>query len=103
MSNYHTNALEEANIFTIMGSVYAEVARYDSAINAGQSEQASRAVSRALEIITFTQKLKQINLAQKQEIKKFSQVFLEKVKQSKKSDLDNYLMPFAVSARLRQF
>lgn len=95
--------LKQADIFTVMGSVYAEVARYDNAIAQGQTEQARQAADRAEEIIAFSQQLQQINAAQKQEIKKFRTVFFERAKKAQKSDLDAYLMPFAVAARLRQF
>lgn len=103
MNSYHTQALANANIFTIMGSIYAEVARYDSAINAHQPEQAKQAIKRAQEIIEFSKSLKQINDAQQQEIRVFDSVLSERSKTSRKSELDNYLLPFAVAARMRQF
>jgi len=102
MSSYHTNSLVDADIFMIMGSIYAEVARYDSAISLNNTEMARQAAKRAQEIIDFSQKLEQIKPAQKLEIAKFNSLFLERVKESKKTMLDNYLLPFAVSARLRQ-
>lgn len=102
MSNYHTKALVNAGIFTIMGSIYAEVARYDSAVAAKQFDLAEQAAARAQEIIDYSQSLKQINHAQKLEIKKFNDVFDKQVKQVRKSGLDNYLLPFAIGARLRQ-
>jgi ribosomal protein L33 len=102
MSNYHTKALANADIFTIMGSIYAEVARYDSAIASRQSEQSMQAVKRADELIVYAQSLNQINKAQKLEIKKFAEVFKNRVKNCKKSELDNYLLPFAITARTRQ-
>lgn len=102
MSNYHTKALAQADIFTIMGSIYAEVARYDSAITAGQAEQAAQAALRAREIIDFAQKLDHLNAAQKQEIKLFRNLFLLRAEEYKMSELGNYLMPFAVAARRRQ-
>ncbi len=103
MSNYHTKALVDADIFTIMGSIYAEVARYDSAVTAKQFDLAEQAAARAQEIMDYSQSLKQINHAQKLEIKKFNDVFDQQAKQIKKSELDNYLLPFATQARLRQF
>lgn len=102
MSSYHTDALIGADIFTIMGSVYAEVSRYDHAIDSGQLDQAQQAVTRADEIIEYAQNLKQINSAQKIEIRKFREVFKKLAKESKKSELDNYLLPFAMTARMRQ-
>lgn len=102
MSNYHTKALASAGIFTVMGSIYAEVTRYDSAIMAKQFDQAQQAVARAQEIIDYSQSLKQINHAQKLEIKKFNAIFDQQVKQVSKSELDSYLLPFAIGARLRQ-
>lgn len=102
MSNYHTNALVGADIFTIMGSIYAEVSRYDYAIDSGQPDQAQQAVNRAGEIVEFAQILKQINAAQKLELNAFFKFFQSRVKDYKKSQLDDYLLPFAVSARLRQ-
>lgn len=102
MSKYHTQALTNVDIFTVMGSIYAEVARYDSAISSNQSEQASQAVTRAKEIIEFVSTLQQINEAQKQEIKKFSVLFYNRAKKSEKSGLDDYLLPFAIAARRRQ-
>ena len=103
MSNYHTNSLKKADIFTVMGSICAEVARYDSAISAGQKEQARHAVDRAKELIGFAQGLSQINTAQTREIEQFSAVFLDRAKGYKKSGLHDYLLPYAVSARMRQF
>jgi hypothetical protein len=103
MRNYHTQALAGADIFTIMGSIYAEVARYDSAIRAGQQELAAQAVARAEEIVVFAQKLRQLSSPQKMELKKFDSFFLEKVKHRQQSGLDDYLLPFAVAARMRQF
>ncbi len=103
MSNYHTEALTHADIFTVMGSIYAEVARYDSAIVANQPEQAAQAIVRAKEIIDFSQSLKQINGAQKQEIKMLNNILSKRIKKSHKSELDDYLLPFAVAARMRQF
>ncbi|MDQ3158718.1 MAG: hypothetical protein M3P98_01090 [bacterium] len=102
MSNYHTSSLQSADIFVVMGSVYAEVARYDSAINAGQHEQANQAISRAKELLNFSQSSKKINSAQKIEIKQVGVLLAERAKQYKKSNLDDYLMPFAIAARLRQ-
>jgi len=102
MSKYHTDSLAEADIFVIMGSIYAEVARYDSALVSSNTEMAAQAVKRAQEIIDFSQELEQLNSAQKREITVFNNVFIDKVKESKKTMLDSYLMPFAISARLRQ-
>lgn len=101
MNNYHTAALANAGIFTIMGSIYAEVARYDSAVTAKQFDQAEQAAGRAQEIIDYSQSLNQINHAQKLEIKKFNAVFDQQVKNVQKSELDDYLLPFASAARLR--
>jgi len=103
MSNYHTASLFDSDIFTLMGSIYAEVARYDTAINSDDEEQANNAAKRAQEIIDFSLKLEQVKPAQKLEIFKLREIFNEKVEFSKASMLDDYLMPFAVSARLRQF
>lgn len=103
MSKYHTQALVGADVFTVMGSIYAEVARYDSAVQADQPELASQAVTRAEEIMSFAQDLRQLNPAQKMELKELGIVFLERVSQHRKSELDSYLLPFAVAARLRQF
>lgn len=103
MSSYHVEALAQADIFTFMGSIYAEVARYDSAVAAGQVEQANQAVVRAQEIIDFAKQAKHINAAQKAEIEVFDNLFLRRVRETKKSGLDDYLLPFAVSARRRQF
>lgn len=102
MSNYHTNALQNADVFTVMGSIYAEVARYDSAISSGDTAGAAQAAARATELVNFSDQLKQINPAQKQEIQKFNELFTERAKKSQKSQLDNYLMPFAMAARMRQ-
>lgn len=102
MSSYHTKALANADIFNIMGSIYAEVARYDSAIDSRRFEQASQAVKRADELIKYAQNLKQINTAQKLEIKKLSEVFRARAKEHRKSGLDSYLLPFTMSARMRQ-
>ncbi len=101
MSNYHTEVLAKADIFTVMGSVYAEVSRYDTAIASGNNDQARQASGRAQEIIEFAQNLRHINQAQKKEIKQFNSAFLKQAKASKASGLDNYLMPFAVAARMR--
>ena len=103
MSSYHTSSLKNADVFTVMGSVYAEVARYDSAISADQYEQANQAISRAMELINFSQSLGLFNRAQKMEIKKFGSLLRQRAKQHKKSNLDGYLMPFAMGARMRQF
>jgi len=102
MSNYHTQSLGDADIFTVMGSIYAEVARYDSALTAGRMEQADQAAERAQEIIDFSQKLEQINPAQKLELTQFNKLFMERVNESKRSGLDGYLMPFAMTARLKK-
>ena len=103
MSNYHTQALAKADIYTVMGSIYAEVARFDSAIASGQTEQAQQAAARAKEITDYAQKLKQLSVSQKREIAVMSKLFSQRVKEAKKSGLDDYLLPFAVSARMRQF
>ncbi len=103
MSDYHTKALKDADIFTIMGSIYSEVARYDSSILAGHREQADQAITRAKEIIDFSHSSNKINIAQKMEIKIFDSLLDDIVKRGKKSNLDSYLMPFAVAARIRQF
>jgi len=102
MSSYHTQALIGADIFTVMGSIYAEVGRYDSAVQSGQSEQALQAAERAQEIINFAQSLRHINKAQKLEIKMFDNVFKQVIKKQQKSKLDDYLLPFAVAARKNQ-
>ena len=103
MNSYHTMSLEEADIFTTMGSVYAEVARYDSAISAGHQETAHQAIARANELINYSKSSNRINSAQKKEMDKFSLLLNHIAKQGKKTNLDNYLMPFAVGARMRQF
>jgi len=103
MSSYHTEALANADIFTVMGSIYAEVARYDAAITSGQADVARQAAKRAEELIDFSEQLEQLNEAQKLEIKEFNKLFVARVKDAKKSALDSYLLPFAVAARLRQF
>lgn len=103
MNNYHTKALEGADIFTVMGSVYAEVARYDSALDNKQLDLAHQAAERASDIINYVQGLEQLSAAQKLEIKMLSNIFLQQTKEFKKSGLDNYLLPFAVGARMRQF
>lgn len=103
MSNYHTQALASADIFTIMGSIYAEVARYDSAIATNRPQQAVQAIERAQEIIDFSQSLGQITSAQKQEVKTFSNVLAKRTTKSYKTNLDDYLLPFAIAARMRQF
>jgi len=102
MSNYHTASLADADVFAIMGSIYAEVARYDTAIKSDNIDQASQAAERAQEIIHFSQGLTQINPAQKSEILRFNDVLSERVKHRELSMMDDYLLPFAVSARLRQ-
>lgn len=102
MSNYHTSALLHADIFTVMGSIYAEVARYDMALSVGQSELATQAVARAKEIMNFAQTLSCLNYAQKREIKVFEGVLLSRTVQSQKSMLDSYLLPFAVAARTQR-
>ncbi|MDQ2973386.1 MAG: hypothetical protein M3Q79_02805 [bacterium] len=96
------SSLVHADIFTVMGSVCAEVARYDSALSNSRADQAKQAVSRAEEIMNFSQKLAQLNSAQKLEINKFRDYFLYKVKNSEKSGSEKYLLPFATAARLRQ-
>jgi hypothetical protein len=103
MSSYHTNSLKDADVFTFMGSVYAEVARYDTAIGAGQYEQANQAIDRAMELIDFSQNSSSLNAAQKMEIEKFGSLLRRLAKQRKKSRFDDYLMPFAMTARMRQF
>lgn len=103
MSNYHTQSLAQADVYTIMGSIYAEVARYDSALEAGHKDLAQQAASRAKEIMNFAQKLHQINPAQKMELKQFGNIFLEHVKAQRQTKLDSYLLPFAIAARMRQF
>lgn len=102
MNKYHTSSLDRADIFTVMGSIYAEVSRYDTAIRSGNFEQADQASKRANELIEYTQELSQLNLSQKLEIKAFSEVYKKKVKACKTSQLDSYLMPFALASRLRQ-
>ncbi len=102
MSNYHTQSLANADIFTIMGSIYAEVARYDSALTSDQFDQADKAVKRAQEIVNFAQKLEQVKPAQKLELTQFNRLFMKRVKELKNSGLDNYLMPFAMTARLNK-
>lgn len=102
MSKYHTASLDNVDIFTVMGSIYAEVSRYDSAIRSKNFEQAVQASKRANELIEYALDLKQINLPQKKEIKIFSEVLRQQVKASKQSQLDSYLMPFALASRKRQ-
>jgi hypothetical protein len=102
MSSYHTNSLKNADVFTVMGSVYAEVARYDTAIGAEQYEQANQAIDRAMELIDFSQKLSSLNAAQKMEIETFGSLLQDRVKLRQKSKFDDYLMPFAMTARMRQ-
>ncbi len=102
MSSYHTNALEGADIFTVMGSVYAEVARYDTAISLKQPEMANQAIARAEEIINYTQSLARLNGAQKKEVKQFGILLSKIANKGQKSNLDSYLMPFAVAQRMRQ-
>lgn len=102
MSKYHTASLDNVDIYTVMGSIYAEVSRYDSAIRSKNFEQAVQASKRANELIEYAQELSQLNSSQKLEVKAFSEVFKKKVKASKQSQLDSYLMPFALASRLRQ-
>ncbi len=101
MSSYHADALKNADIFTVMGSIYAEVARYDSAIASNKIDQAKQAIVRANELVEYSQQLKQINRAQKLEIQKFYVVFLQRTQKFKMSNLDNYLLPFALASRRR--
>ncbi|MEK7602846.1 MAG: hypothetical protein AAB459_01195 [Patescibacteria group bacterium] len=103
MSNYHTNSLKNADVFTVMGSVYAEVARYDSAIGADQADQADQAILRAMELIDFSQNLNTLNAAQKMEIDRFGSLLKDRAKLRENSNFDDYLMPFALAARMRQF
>jgi len=65
-------------------------------------EQADQAAKRAQEIVDFVQSLKQIKPAQKLELAQFNKLFMERVKESKISELDSYLMPFAMTARLNR-
>lgn len=101
MSSYHTDTLKEADIFTVMGSIYAEVARYDSAIASNKIDQAKQAIVRADELVKYSQQLKQINRAQKLELQKFYEVFLLRTQKLKTSNLDDYLLPFAMASRRR--
>lgn len=102
MSNYHTAVLEDADIFIIMGSIYAEISRYDSAIEKKQFDLADQASARAGEIIAYAGEASQLNKAQKAEIEQFKSQLLQKTMAHKKSGMDNYLLPYAVAARLRQ-
>jgi len=103
MSDYHTRVLANADIFTVMGSIYAEIARYDSALASEQVDTAMQAAERTQELIHFSSGLKQLNKAQKMEIKELGRLFAHLSKTAKKSELDGYLLPFAVAQRLRQF
>lgn len=103
MSSYHTNSLKNADVFMVMGSIYAEVARYDSAISVGKYDQADQAFARAMELIDFAKTASNLNHAQKLEIQEFGTLFTQKAETHSKSNFDNYLMPFAMAARLRQF
>lgn len=102
MSNYHTSSLKNADIFMVMGSIYAEVVRYDSALSSKQNERADQAIARAKELIDYSLSLDSLNEPQKKEIQIFSSLLNRRVKQNQKSNLDSYLMPFAIGARLRQ-
>ncbi|MFT4532472.1 MAG: Na+/phosphate symporter [Candidatus Saccharimonadales bacterium] len=102
MSNYHTQSLADADIFTIMGSVYAEVARYDSALTSDRLDQADQAAKRAQEIVDYAKELEQIKPAQKLELTQFNNLFMDRVNESKISGLDNYLMPFAMTERMHR-
>ncbi len=102
MSSYHTKALADADIFTVMGSIYAEVARYDSALSAGEVEAAHQAIGRAEELVRAANGFKKLNDAQKKEIKQFSQVLAARTRASIKSGLGDYLMPFALAARMHR-
>ncbi len=101
MSSYHTSALLGADVFTLMGSIYAEVARYDSALKSGDTRLAKAAASRADELVDFALKSEFVNPAQKLEVQKFQEVFKQNYQKNQPSNLDSYLMPFAVGARIR--
>lgn len=85
----------------VMGSIYAEVARYDSAIASNKIDQAKQAIVRTNELVKYSQKLTQINRAQKLELQKFYDVFLQRTQNSEISNLDDYLLPFAMASRRR--
>ncbi len=100
MSKYHTSSLDDADVFTFMGSIYAEVARYDAAMRAKNQELADLAVARADELIGHSSGMSRLNAAQKKEVNKFAEVFAMRVKANTTSGLDGYLMPFAVAQRM---
>lgn len=82
MSNYHTSSLIGADVFLVMGSIYAEVARYDSAIVSGKDQLALQASNRAKEIVDFANISDKLNNAQKREIEVFWREFQKSIGQS---------------------
>jgi len=106
MSNYAVDRAkwQKLSIFEQMGNIYSEVGRAFNAKKLNDSEGAKKAAMRAFDLFdATTQQLARQKSPKLQEVLRARDIFAKEYETASRSSLDNYLMQFAVAARLRQF
>lgn len=103
MNNYVVDRKKWAtlSIFEQMGNIYSEVGRTFSAKKAGDKEKSEAAMIRALDLFDATAEVNSKSPKLK-EILRTREVFADEYAHSADTSLDNYLMQFALAARLRR-
>lgn len=104
MSNYAVDRSRWAqlSIFAQMGNVYAEVGRSFSAKSRNQQELARQAAVRAFDLFDATaEHLTRLKSPKLKEVLRARELFaVDFFSDSNESTLENYLLPFAVAARI---
>lgn len=106
MSNHTVDRVkwQKLNIFEQMGNIYSEVGRTFNAKKANDIAAADSAAERALDLFDATsEQLAAEKSPRLKELLRVREIFAGEYLTAKETSLDEYLMPFAIAARLRQF
>ncbi len=106
MSSYSVDRekWQELSIFDQMGNIYSEVGRTFTAKKMRDVKRSEAAFERALDLFDATTEVLAIKKSSKlREVLRAREIFVNEYATASESSLDDYLMQFAIAARMRQF